>query len=170
MDVKLFFRLTKFGWINLFYGPAMAVGLYFASLEMPGAWFAPCLIACGILASAYIVFEAALGKPSGRTAMDFLVLAPLAFAIAQFALGDAFYLARIDFGAVRPILPAIGALYGVRFAVMNFSSYEKTLEDYRRITKMLDVEYRPSLISMLDSGAPCERDLAKELRRKYAHH
>ena len=28
MDVKLFFKLTKFGWINLFYAPILSVIIY----------------------------------------------------------------------------------------------------------------------------------------------
>lgn len=164
--MKRFFFLTKFGWINLVYGPSLAFLGYLAVPRTdPNAWLAV-TVSCAVAIAVYSAM--AFSRKTPITCVDIMTLAPLAFIGAAFGGSLALKAIGTDIAWASIGIPAIGAVFGIRFSVQNFMAYPVMKRDYERLSAMLEKNYRPSLLANLDSGSPCEQSIAKDLRRKYA--
>ena len=164
--MKRFFFLTKFGWLNLVYGPGLALLGYLAVPRTSHSTWLIVALSCAAAAGVYSIW--AYYRKTAVTCWDIMTLAPLAFIGATFGCSLALDALGFDRSYASVGIPAVGAVFGLRFAAQNFMSYRMMSRDYDRLSTMLEKSYRPSLLVNLDRGTPCEQSVAKDLRRKYA--
>ena len=161
MDVKLFFKLTKFGWINLFYAPILSVIIY-NYLNMHN-----CLYFLFISFMLSIIYFSFNYKRKLNKGIDFLVIAPLVFLFISSLITFISLKINVSCDILVRIVLIIGAFYGLRFSYNNFSSYIETKKDYYRIEALMKKRYNCNIIYNLENGTPCEQSIANEFRKKY---
>ena len=162
MDVKLFFKLTKFGWINLFYAPILSFCIY---VFLNKGNCIPLLLISFILSLSYFIFTY---KRKIRKGVDFLILSPLIFLfIASLIMVFSLYF-NFSYDLLIKTVLIIGAFYGLSFSYSNFSTYKEMKNDYFRIDTMMKKRYNCNIIYNLENGSPCEQSIANDFRKKYA--
>lgn len=160
MNIPLFFKLTKLGWLNLFYGPALAFlsCVFLLDATRPVAFLVALI--CLTLFSVYLI----VAKPCWKQpkARDYLTLAPAFFIFTEAVT------TIIQPGTPAIIIQALlGAGFGLQFAFSTFRSYPVMKKDYLRARFLLKKRYSPGLVARFDTDAPCDQAIAKDLRRQY---
>jgi len=169
MNLKLFFKLTKFGWINLFYAPILSLFISVNLQKTNNLDILFCYFFISfLLLNLYFFFIYKSPYIKYNSGFDFLIIPPLIY-ILFLSILKIIYISpdSVEFITINSVCVSIASLYGLHFALDNFLTYPRMKKDYKRIEAMLKLKYKPSVLTNLEKGSPCEQSVANDLRSKY---